>query len=70
MKILGEAVVQQICPSNELDIPLNQRKANWFRKDHINPITRRGELVTSSGDIEANQSHLSNPEWVDSRNTK
>ncbi len=70
MKILGEAVVQQICPSNELDIPLNQRKGNWFRKDHINPITRRGELVTSSGDIEANQSHMVNPEWVDSRNTK
>lgn len=70
MKVLGEAVVQHICPPTETDIPMNERKANWFQKDLIDPVTKRGELVTAHGDKIANQSHLSNPDWVDGRNTK
>jgi hypothetical protein len=70
MKILGEAVAQHICPPAEANAPMNQRQANWFQKDLIDPVTKRGELVTAHGDIAANQSHLSNPDWIDDRNTK
>lgn len=70
MKVLGEAVVQHICPPSEANIPVNERKANWFRGDLIDPKTGRGELVTAHGDKVANQSHLSNAAWIDSRNTK
>ncbi len=70
MKILGQAVVQHICPPTEANLPANQRKANWFRSDLIDPQTGRGELVTAHGDRVANQSHLSNPDWIDNRNTK
>nr|WP_294860754.1 patatin-like phospholipase family protein [uncultured Fluviicola sp.] len=70
MKVLGEAVAEHICPPSEANKPLNERKANWFRRDLIDPETGRGELVTAHGDKVANLSHLSNPAWIDSRNTK
>ena len=69
MKIIGNAVVEYICPPTEADMPMNERKANWFQKDLIDPVTRRGDLITAHGDKNANQSHLSNIDWIDDRNT-
>jgi hypothetical protein len=69
MKTLGEAVAQFICPPTETNLPMNQRLSNWFQKDLIDPITKRGTLVTAFGDTAANNSHLSNATWIDSQPT-
>lgn len=70
MRTIGNAVVEYICPKEELDLPMSERKANWFQKDFIDSHSRRGSLVTAHGDVEANKSHLKNSKWIESRNTK
>lgn len=69
MKTLGEAMAQYICPPDEAGKPMDQRRGNWFQRDMIDPVTKRGVLVTAHGNVEANKSHLGNVEWVDSQPT-
>ena len=65
MKIIGEAVSEYICPPSEANLPPEQRKANWFRADLIDPKTKRGMLFTAHGDIETIKANLSNPNWLE-----
>lgn len=69
MQRIGEAMAEKICPADEKDLPLEKRKANWFKEDLINKNTKRGTFVTSFGDKDAILSHLSNPDWIDKQPT-
>jgi hypothetical protein len=69
MKTLGEAIVAYICPGDELELPMEKRKANWFQKDFLAANSTRGALVTARGDIAGIKSHLSSPEWIDQQPT-
>jgi hypothetical protein len=69
MKTLGEAIVAYICPGDELELPIEKRKANWFQKDLLAANSTRGALVTARGDIAGIKSHLSSPEWIDQQPT-
>lgn len=70
MKIIGEAVTEFICPPSEANLPFEQRKSNWFRKDLIDPKTKRGTLVTAHGAIDIIKANLSNNDWLDQQPTK
>jgi hypothetical protein len=69
MKTIGEAVADFICPPDEKNLAIPDRKANWFQTDFIDPKTHRGSLVTAHGSVEAIKSHMSNAAWIDSQNT-
>jgi len=69
MKTIGEAVADFICPPDEKNMAMPDRKGNWFQTDLIDPVTHRGTLVTAHGSVEAIKSHLSNAGWIDSQNT-
>ncbi|MEC4050221.1 patatin-like phospholipase family protein [Flavobacterium sp. SUN046] len=70
MKIIGEAVSEFICPPSESQLPISERKGNWFQKDFIDPKTKRGTLVTAHGAIETIKANLSNKAWLDEQPTK
>ena len=69
MKAIGESTADFICPPDEKNKPVAERKANWFQSDLIDPKTRRGTLVAAHGSIEAIKSHLSNASWIDGQIT-
>jgi hypothetical protein len=69
MKAIGESTADFICPPDEKNKPVSERKANWFQTDLIDPKTHRGPLVTAHGSVEAIKSHLSNASWIDSQIT-
>lgn len=69
MKILGEAVVEYICPPEESGLTMENQLGNWFRSDLINKTTGRGQLVTSHGDVNTNNIHLKSAKWIDGRPT-
>lgn len=69
MKTLGEATVAFICPGDELELPMERRKANWFQNDFLAANSKRGALVTARGDVAGIKSHLSSPEWIDKQTT-
>lgn len=67
MKVIGEAMAEFICPISEKDMNVAKRKGNWFKGDFVNPITKRGVLVTAHGSdhIQEIKNHLSNKDWID-----
>lgn len=69
MKTLGEATAEYICPATELELPMEQRSANWFQKDLLAPNSKRGALVTARGDIPGIQNRLSSAKWIDQQPT-
>lgn len=69
MKIIGEAVAEFICPPFEASLDTSKRNGNWFQKDFIHPITKRGCLVTAKGDIDAIKRNLSDSQWLDHQPT-
>ena len=69
MQVIGQAVAEYVCPPREAALPMNQRTGNWFQKDLLARNSRRGALVTAFGDIQAIDSHLSNPQWIDTQTT-
>lgn len=69
MKTLGEATAAFICPGDELELPMEKRKANWFQKDFLAPNSKRGALVTARGDVAGNKSHLASSDWIDKQPT-
>jgi predicted acylesterase/phospholipase RssA len=61
MKVLGEAVAEYIC-SSESD-------NNFFKKDLVTKVDKKGALVTASGDRNSILKNLSNPTWIDQQPT-
>ena len=55
MKVIGEAMVEYICPA---------AGGNWFKQDMID-AHKRDELVTAFGDTTRIKAQMSNPKWVD-----
>lgn len=70
MKIIGEAMAEFICPSSEENLPMKDRKGNWFQTDFVLPNTKRGVLVSANGNVAAIKSQLSDKSWLDSQPTK
>ncbi|TDD94117.1 patatin-like phospholipase family protein [Flavobacterium cellulosilyticum] len=71
MKVIGEAMAEFICPIEEKELAITKRKGNWFTTDFIDPVTKRGILVTAHGSdhIQEIKLHLSNKDWIDHQPT-
>lgn len=69
MLTIGKAMANYICPPNETNLPISERKGNWFRSDFIDSKTGRGLLVTARGDIPTIKRNLKNGTWIDEQST-
>lgn len=67
MKVIGEAMAEFICSIGKD----SKRTGNWFQSDFIDPITKRGTLVTAHGykHIQEIIDNLSNKNWIDTQPT-
>jgi len=69
MITIGNAMADYICPPDEENLPITERKGNWFRSDFVYSKTGRGTLVTARGDVASIKKHLESKTWIENQPT-